>query len=173
MSRFYESGDGENWDYIRWAGARKMAFNSKYGQERLREFEEALLALPEKRLSYGHLIEAYEIPNGWPPPPEEPDVATALPGDVCAVGAFCAYKMGEGDIVAGKQILFDQRKDDLDYDDDQDTVDEGVLAGLRQTMAWEIGFRNDDSRKQTPEQRYEYILAYIRGGIRPVDRLVA
>ncbi len=92
MSRFDIDYDGTEWDFIRWQGAKKQAFASKYGKERLRELEAALLALPNKRLISGHLIEPYDSPAGW-----VPSEAVTEPGDVCAVGAFCAYKKGEGE----------------------------------------------------------------------------
>lgn len=130
----------------------------------MREVEQALLALPEPRLIAGHLIETFEL-GGWAPPPQP------LPGDVCVVGAYCAWKMGEGDIRRGKESLLRQElrslQDELEYGEDapdlEETANAGVNAGLRFTMAWELSFFNDETcGRETPEQRYDRTLAYVR-----------
>lgn len=159
MSRFgnYNNDwDGWQWAYIRWQGAKKQAFTSKYGRERLKEFREALLALPEKRLIQGKLVEEEEMAQ-WGPPPSEIRV-----GGVCAVGAYCAYKMGEGDMEKGMQSLLETKMPDLDYNTAEDTAEAGINAGLRYTMAWEFGFLNDELLwGEDPEQRYIQILQFI------------
>ena len=73
MGRADESDDAM--PYGLWLGAVARATNSKRGQQTLRDLEQALLAIPDKRLAYEHV--AHE-------------------GDVCAVGAYAAYKETAG-----------------------------------------------------------------------------
>ncbi len=55
-----------------WQGNCKRSLKGKDGQAELKELRAALLALPEKRLIHGSLIDA--------------------DGEVCAVGAYARYK---------------------------------------------------------------------------------
>lgn len=164
--RFHESDDGENWDYIRWQGAKKQAFNSRYGKERLREVEAALLALPTKTLVWGHLVTPYEPATGWAPLFEwgSTNYPSGIePGECCLVGAYCAYKLGDGDMAVGMKKLLDRRLPDWEYSEGSETADEGVNQGMRYTMAWELGFLNDDTlRSCTPAERYDRALARVR-----------
>lgn len=69
MSRsgYYEDGDGDNWEMIRWRGAVTSAIRGKRGQEFLRELLAALDSLPDQCLARGELATQH--------------------GDVCALGS--------------------------------------------------------------------------------------
>tara|TARA_R110002153_G_scaffold9324_3_gene38608 strand:+ start:211 stop:636 length:426 start_codon:yes stop_codon:yes gene_type:complete len=46
----YNEGDGNNWQYIKWAGMTASAARGKRGQAMLRELLAALDAMPDKKL---------------------------------------------------------------------------------------------------------------------------
>lgn len=126
----------EQWAAIRWAGASKQALGSKRGQAALLELEAALLALPQKRLIYGHLF---------------------TNGEVCALGALALHQ--------GVQILqFPAVLDDPDYDEaEPDSVDWAKAhLDLTYTLAWEVMYANDDLAPNSPEERYAYMLRWVR-----------
>ena len=48
--------------------------------------------------------------------------------------------------------------------DKNDTEDHGVNAGLPRLVAWSVAVENDGwNREDSPEERYERILAWVRG----------
>jgi hypothetical protein len=92
MSRFYE-GDGENPISATWHGNIERICRGKRGQRILREFIDALLALPERRLI------ANKIQNAE--------------GEVCAIGALGKHRgvdmseyedSQEGSVDLGKEL---------------------------------------------------------------------
>ena len=144
MSRFYDDGD---WDYGRWElweQATSRALAGKRGQAALRDLEQALLALPEKRLVEGYI---------------------AKDGEVCAVGALvlakrCAAGESRAAVLAELERLSDPEGD---YAADV-TASLGRKYGrMAYAMAWRIAELNDeDCRGATPEWRYEYVLNWVR-----------
>lgn len=157
MSSRFGNDEGyfsEDNTYGLWEGAFKQACGSRYGQKQLRQLRDALFALPIKVFVRG-------------------DVAT-LEGEVCAVGAFCAYKLAQESSVSMPEAILAVKNDWLrrvrseidaweEYALLEDvTVQMGVAAGLRRTMAWELGNLNDETLGGcTPAERYKRVLAWI------------
>lgn len=119
-----------------WQGNCDRSISSKAGQSALRELEQALLALPEKRLIANALEDA--------------------DGEVCAIGALAKYRgvtpkgdpeemeligveLGMPKLVAWKVVALNDIDTDFYYD-------------------------KKDGRRvpYTPEQRYERVLAQVR-----------
>jgi hypothetical protein len=159
-ARFYDYDDCDRIPEGLWKGATKQAFNSKHGQAILRDVEAALLALPDKRLIRDQL-------------------ATDT-GEVCLVGAYCAFKVeqetGASHRLAVKSLAesrggysgnrFGNNPDD-DAADIFDTAYEGQRRGMRHVMAWELANLNDNELAMlTPEQRYDRCLEFVREHLR-------
>jgi len=177
VSRFedvWEDCDGtippQLWDQI-----VSNALSGRRGQAALAELEEALLALPEKKLVEGHL---------------------AAEGSVCAVGAFVAAQKAkrEGlDFAAAVEALNEAALDcwcghskaahhsapcsgerwdggtctcsgyDPEYEGAHDTVEAGRAAGLTWSVAWHLAYLNDEEfGDATPEERYQRVLAWVQ-----------
>lgn len=137
MSRYEDAGE-EGIPYGLWRNIVNRAIHGKRGQQALRELEQALLALPHKRLIDGELCDRR---------------------DVCVVGALGLYRK----VQAG--MTPEQALDDLPFiDTDFDTAWYGRdELGLTETLAWELGRINDEKfAKLTPEERYEAMLAWVR-----------
>lgn len=124
-----------------WQANCRRSLAGKNGQAALRELEAALMALPEKRLIAG----AFE---------DE--------GDVCPIAAVAKHRgLTATDIKA-------------DLDEEMEEV--GVELGMPRLVAWKIVALNDieiDGRYMgtafipvTPEDRYERVLAWVRGNIK-------
>jgi hypothetical protein len=124
------------------------ALQGKTGQKLLREIEEALLAMPEKKLWAYVVCEA---------------------GRVCTLGAVAVERA----IKAGKsreEALSDLEKEakTLDHGDDVDKTFKYLkdLIGIKQhCLAWQIVFENDEMYCKTPEERYAKMLNWIHGNI--------
>lgn len=72
MTRFSDEYDGTEAEWAFHEANVRRALNGKHGQKNLREIEQALLAMPDKRLCEGAL--------------QEPD------GLVCVIGAYGLWK---------------------------------------------------------------------------------
>lgn len=146
MSRFSESAEWD--DPLEMGRAMRnwqVCVTSKRGQAALRRLEAALLALPRPRLIEGHL-------------------ATAE-GDVCAVGAYVAFRDGPEQM--GEHIeelaTYDAAVEESGDDLAGVTISEGQGAGLTATLACRLADFNDEScYGDTPERRYERMLAWVR-----------
>jgi hypothetical protein len=150
--------DGEDFTaHGRWEGALKASLNSKRGQAALRKLREALLALPEKRLIANSLSDE---------------------GQVCALGALAAYEYGKA---TGKTWI--EAIDDID-NGEGDYMPETIRVvqdlGFSYTLAWTIAEENDREvwsfkggvvTAETPEQRYEYMLAWVERRIIGLERI--
>jgi hypothetical protein len=155
VSRYYN--EDCDWDPGRqalWDNAVNRATYSKRGQAALKELEQALLALPEKKLIDGLLCDGV---------------------GVCAVGALAAYREVKG----GK--TWDQAFAILDESGHYD-IEDGEEASLDETayfardklkmalsLAWEVAFNNDHgygSMAKTDEERYERMLTWVRARIK-------
>lgn len=148
MSRFEGDGDepfpGAWWLYE--ANVRR-SFSGRAGQERLREIREALLALPEKRLISRRLAD-----EG---------------GGVCAIGALALKRgtdAGEDRAVVVDRLARKITEETADWDSwevEEQTLGVASELGVKRTMAIEIGYTNDEPYDETPEYRYERVLAWV------------
>jgi hypothetical protein len=175
MSRFDLDDDGERHitpEMWQWNLSRALA--SAKGQKKLREFRDVLLAVPGHRLIDGKIA--------------------TLDGEVCAVGAFAAYKRTQrgqtwADATADLNQTFHSvehfrtsRGDaEMVYEDDANAWQTQELGmrecGLNSTMAWFLGYANDEGQfvARTPEKRWQraYIWVCRQLGEPPDVSLVA
>jgi hypothetical protein len=152
MSRFEYDDDGEphiTWQMWQWNLDRALV--SDKGQAKLREFREALLAVP------GHRLVSDQI--------------ATLEGDVCAIGAFAAYKRTlKGQPWAEATADLNQefhpvsdatwRRHSGRWEVETDgfaTQELGMReCGLNSTLAWHLGQQNDeDFGHMSPEHRWQ------------------
>jgi hypothetical protein len=154
VSRFNDDGD---WDYGRyslWERAMTNALSGRRGQAALADLEQALLALPQKRLIDG---------------------ALACNGEVCAVGALVVRnRVAAGEDRAAVLADLERATDPEEYNDNADvTATYGAKHGrMAYAMAWRIAELNDeDCRNATPEWRYEYVLDWVRKAQLPASRV--
>lgn len=143
----------------------KRALDGRRGQKFLAEFIAALHALPQRRLIAG---------------------ATCAEGEVCAIGAWAAYKSVQAGKAAGMAEAIYQLEaqepgwrdehghvragefgDYKDYYDleDQRTADIGVRSGMVRVLALEVANHNDESWTGSPEQRWEQALQWAEGAL--------
>lgn len=168
MSRFWDCEyDGEGMPPELWQAVVKRAMNSPRGQKVLRELEEALLALPEKRLAEGVLYSE---------------------GQCCALGALALHRVRQG----GLQLLgprayrgkgwkqedkerraFVATEEELEsavghFSDSWETSEFGERMGLAESLAWKIAYWNDETcERLNEEERYEKMLQIVRSKIKP------
>lgn len=142
-----------------WEGARKQAFSSRRGQLNLRRLRDALIALPEPKLLSTRLADHT--------------------GAVCAMGAlYVQTKIEQGierevavaqiaDIGVEVEAGDGEVTDWLDTGEiERQTIDIGGSLGLTTVMAVDIAWQNDFRSKETPEERYERVLAWLNTVIR-------
>jgi hypothetical protein len=142
MSRFDCADDADTIPWEMWKTIVSRALAGKRGQRALAEFEEALLALPERKLVEGTL---------------------ASEEGVCAIGALVALKRAKRDGIEMAEAIAAMPKEDPDDGDIFDTALAGQGAGLSWSVAWHMAYLNDETfEAATPEQRYEKILAWVR-----------
>jgi len=149
----------------------RRSLQGKQGQSALRELESALLALPDKRLIAGKMIDA--------------------DGEVCAIGALAKHK--GRDLIAERrsqlaEIGIERHDDEFEGDGDMEEI--GVELGMPRLVAWRVVALNDieiDGHYEripgptqdrwniyglqvfvpaTPEERYEKVLAWVRKQLR-------
>lgn len=136
MSRFNDYGEEDfpnQWAL--YSQARRNAVRGRKGRAILAELETALMAMPAKRLIEGSLCRD---------------------GEVCALGALARHR-GIGDAAMRP----------LDGDDAWYVAQwASDSLGLSEALAAEIEWQNDESDlmlpRETPEQRYERVLAWVR-----------
>lgn len=71
-------------------------------------------------------------------------------GDVCAIAAYGRHK--------GVDLST--------FDAEEDSVDVGIIGGMPRLVAWQIVELNDSGRRETPEERYVRVLAWVREQLR-------
>jgi len=142
MSRVTPNEDGENWDYIRWAGAEKKTFNGKPGQAILKEIEQALLSMPEKRL----------IQDEW-----------VTEDDVCILGSLHVFRKVKEENISWENARHAISEENIVGFESSDIAQR--ILHLTRTMAWTIIYENDEWTVGTPEQRYDNMLRYVRSRI--------
>jgi hypothetical protein len=161
MSRMDDGGDGDcdsNFGYL-WESITRRALNGRRGQGVLRELEAALVALPEKRL----VKEAF-----------------ARDGEVCALGALALKRQMDKGVPREAAIAEIHKWGGCEDSSAYDCELVGVQKlGLVRTLSHEVQHQNDLSgaykmgdgwkslKDETPEQRYERVLAWVREWIKP------
>lgn len=127
-----------------WQANCVRSLQSKKGQAALRELESALLALPDKRLIEGEMIDA--------------------DGEVCPIGALAKYK--------GRDLLAEPHigaQDEFDGDGEMEEI--GVELGMPRLVAWKVVFKNDiDLEGVTPESRYAIVLAWVQRQLKAAEQ---
>lgn len=131
------------------------AILGRRGQALLRELEEALLAMPIKRLVGSRVCEA---------------------GEVCALGALAihrAVKSGKSRTaaLAGLQVVAEHwgqgREDGWEEQDDETQALLRDLLNIKsKNLAWTLVFQNDEAYAKTPEDRYARMLKWVQSRIR-------
>lgn len=168
-----------------WRANVQRALKGRRGQAALRDFRDALMALPEKVLIEGALctvgiqdrIESLpttvtrphwktgerEVVNNWEREVlvEYVDQHKNQPEGVCAIGAYVWWKkvksgMSPEDAFAATPVL-------PDTDGGQwETEAAGREAGLAGVLALDLAFKNDENLGgATPEERYEWFLKWV------------
>ena len=173
-----ESCDEDWLAYGRWLGRVKTVLNGKPGREALQELEAVLLAMPHKRLIEGTLCETGgEFALG-----ENQGRLVRFPAKgvggrdcgVCAVGAWMYRRWVDGGMSprdAWKKLKTVGREEDWrphwtddSYDEYERTTTAAVAElGITETLAMLVSYENDEEFwRRTPEERYEYVLGWIR-----------
>lgn len=127
----------------------QRALKGKRGQAFLKELEEALVALPEKKLIEGRICEM---------------------GKVCAMGALALKRrVSSGEKIEDALRWLEDEAPQEGYADETAAFMEkhfGVLGCL----AMEVAYTNDERRQKDPteEARYEKVLTWVRENIAKV-----
>lgn len=144
MSRSgYTDDCDEDWQFALWRGTVASTIRGRRGQAFLKEMLAAMDAMPLKRL-VAHDLEA-------------PDLVPCSHWGLFETTSVCA--MGS----VGRARGVDMTKADPD---DPDTV--AGIFNISRPLACEIAYLNDEggSRKETPEERYRRMRAWIESEIR-------
>lgn len=111
------------------------ASRGKRGQAFFLEFEQILLAMPNKRLASGVIADES--------------------GEVCAIGAYARAKNPET-----LTNYIDKGYESFSL---WDTATLGAKCGMAKCLAWEVAYVNDETfEKCTPEERHAKMLAWVR-----------
>lgn len=145
MSRFEDGYDEDfpNQSALWWANTER-ALKGKRGQAFLKEMEEALLALPKKRLIEG---------------------AVCFEGDVCANGALALKRrMANGEKLEDAMKWLEENAPDEDTYADETGFFMEKHFGILERLAIHAAYVNDEYSQatQTPEARYEKVLGWVR-----------
>jgi hypothetical protein len=127
-----------------WEAATKRALTSKRGLATLSAVEAALVGLHSKRLGGGALVER---------------------GEVCVLGAYILSRAPSR--LRATLEMHKERERIRDYfDSDGTPYDSAEFAkkrtGIAITLASILAAENDAMEWETPEQRYDRILGYVR-----------
>ena len=142
--------------YMLWAANVERHFSGAAGQAKLRELRDALLALPEKRLIETRLADER--------------------GQVCALGAFAVkahVDRGEDrdKVLAEMAAKVVEDRYGIDgWEAEEATRREAESLGCKMPFIVTVAYENDfgPSSKETPEERYERMLAWVEKRILPV-----
>ena len=115
----------------------ERSLRGRKGQVALRELEAALQALPHPQLGHDVLVEPT--------------------GEVCAIGAMMVQRRIDAGMSREQAIA------ECSNVDSCDTQEAGERIGMPSLVAWSAAVENDEYRRETPEQRYERMLAWVRG----------
>lgn len=152
MSRDWEGEDDSDYWMLnmgRWERNQRVVWRSKRGQKFLAEVRDALLAMPERKLTGGELAQ--------PPEPRSGifkiiDRFKPRPVQVCALGAWAMYKG-----VPVEKLL--------DAYGSRGSVEVAKELGMTQQMAYGIGYENDSLSHITPEERWERMFRLVSNAI--------
>lgn len=157
MSRYGGYDDGESYPDHWWQTDLHRALTSGRGQRILREIETALRALPERKLAGGAIVEM----GMW-----DDDGAERAVDSVCAVGAYAAWR----EVMNGStwDDAFRELAEDYPFEPDEwDTQRLGQRYGLARTVAWHLGWLNDEMfGHMKPRQRWRAMLGWARAQIK-------
>ncbi len=130
-----------------WEANCNRSLRGRAGQAALKELEAALLEMPQKRLIQHALSDAE--------------------GGVCAIGQLALtvkLRRGMSEVDARREL---ERESSDDFDTAQYARKH---LGFPKLVAWSVVCENDDlignARKETPEQRYERVLGWVRSQVR-------
>jgi hypothetical protein len=150
VSRFWDDGDDGDYPQHWWQIDLNRALTSGRGKRLLQEVEDALLAMPKRELIEGWIVRAWR---------DDDDAIEE--GQVCAVGAFAAYrKVREGKTWTEALDELDERWGG-EQDDEWNTQALGRSLGLARTVAWYLAWINDGFEGD-PKGRWEHVLEAVR-----------
>jgi hypothetical protein len=151
-SRYEWHGDDDTIPVGLWLAGVRRSVQGKRGQAILVELEQALEALPQKRLTKGALAQLEDFDADVPKPT----------GDVCLVGALALHR----EVKKGKSVdeaLMHLADLEDGYPGADGTAEVGAAMGMSRSMAWHLGWVNDEMfMSASPEERYERVLAWVR-----------
>ena len=125
-----------------WHANCRRSINGRKGQKALRELEQALLAMPDKRIY--------------------PDILVAPNGAVCAIGSLMVQKKIDAGMSRKEAVAVCAQT----YP--EETEDAGVEVGIPRMVAWSIAIENDnDWRVRTPKELYTHMLNWVQERIKP------
>jgi len=151
MSRFWESNEEDypNANVLYHENVRRL-LDGKRGQKWLREIEQALLALNDKKLISNQLISVRR---------NDEDEVVEITG-VCALGAYVLYKIDASKITnLHRHMLYEE--------DGSDAWELAMWAqnevGLHQMLGQWLEWANDEEAEgMTETQRYDFVLRKVR-----------
>ena len=170
MSRIEEGDCDDNDSFLRacaFEANAKRAVKGKKGQAVLKELEAALLAMPEKRLISGAFADIQVAPKG-----DGKSLYERIGGEVCTMGCLLVHrKMTKQFRGRGQALLEAVNEVTCDPDDGgSEQIQQAATAlDLVYPLAYELAYQNDEmgDHDETPEQRYERILKWVRSKIAP------
>ena len=164
MSRYCNDGESDM-PAVFWHIDLQRALTSGRGQRILRDILDGLIAMPEWRLVYGEVIER----AGWDDDEDEP-----IPGTACAVGAYAAWQLVKAGRTWEEAIRALAADGWIGEHDEWDTEHLGRSAGLARTVAWTLGWLNDEKFGDlTPEERWHAVFGWVWQQVRVAPMPVA
>lgn len=185
MSRFTDEWDGDefpNQSALWWANIER-SLKGKRGQAALADLEAALLELPQPRLVNGYLavdgdvcaIGALAVHRRRSKGEEMESILADLEGRIpacCECGhpksahdehGVCHHK-GYNDRGCWSNCTAFKLGENCDEPGDDVTATVGVSIGLTYGLAWKLAYVNDEhgQHDETPEERYQRVLAWVR-----------
>lgn len=168
MSRIEEGDCDDTASFLRscaFMANAKRALEGKKGRAVLKELEEALVAMPVKRLISGVFADITVIPKG-----DGKSLYQRIDGEVCTMGCLLVHrKMTKQYQERGQALLEAVNEVTCDPDDGgSEQIQQAATAlDLVYPLAYELAYQNDEmsDHHETPEQRYERILKWVRSKI--------
>ncbi len=173
MSRIEEGDCDDNASFLRscaFMANAKRALKGRKGQAVLKELEEALVALPEKKLISGHFADLRVNPiskeKGYK------TIYERTEGDVCTMGCLLVHrKMKKQFKLKGQALMEAVIEVTCDPNDGGSEAIQQAASALDivYPLAYELAFQNDEEgdREETDEARYERVLAWVRKQLAP------
>jgi len=137
-------------------GNKHRAIHGRKGQKILRELEEALLAMPEKRLINGKFATTTIVVG--------PSSLPIVDSDVCALGCLAVHREMKTGKTRAQAVMAVQSEVTSDEDDggwEAITQAAGYLD-LVTPLAYAIVERNDEYGGSTPEETYQRFLRWVQ-----------